>query len=407
MKPSLRALSICACVALSGLLVRSAVAPASYTDRGKLVAGESQFAVELFRTLANANPNKNIAVSPYSVSLALESLALASRGETQTQIMRALHIESLPLNRALNASRGIREEIEDVEQPDFELGNQFVGSSSGVEVRPAFQKLLADYFGPNQRVFPVDIATGSGQGEATRAINERTAGLTSRRVLEVVSPNLLRSTDKIVVVSAASLNGRWAERLASAEPITFTTATGKRVAVPQLTSRPAGAILGYLRGVGWRAVVLPYEGARVSMVLVLPDPGQLAKVQRVFDRTMLENIVLDSRKKKVLFDAPIFGADLRVDDLGGVLAELGVTSIFSRARADLTPVTGTRGLAVDAAVHYGALRFTADAETAGGARPSIPADQSVTIDRPFLYAVVDRPTGTVLFLGRVLDPSAD
>jgi serpin B len=93
------------------------------------------------------------------------------------------------------------------------------------------------------------------------------------------------------------------------------------------------------------------------------------------------------------------------------LQKLGMVDAFMGGKADLSGIDGARDLFVQAVVHKAFIAVNEAGTEAAAAtaviigKHSLPQPATITLDRPFLFAIIDQPTGQILFLGRVLDPS--
>jgi serpin B len=93
-----------------------------------------------------------------------------------------------------------------------------------------------------------------------------------------------------------------------------------------------------------------------------------------------------------------------------VLVKLGMTDAFDPELADFSGLDGTRNLYVSDVLHKGFVSIdengteaaAATAAVVGGA--SVPEPATLTVDKPFVFFIRDRPTGAILFVGRVVDP---
>jgi len=94
------------------------------------------------------------------------------------------------------------------------------------------------------------------------------------------------------------------------------------------------------------------------------------------------------------------------------LRSLGMVDAFDGGAADFSGISGEGGLFISDVIHEvfvsvneaGTEAAAATAVVVTRGLPPIPVE--VGMDRPFLFWLYDRPTGSVLFVGRVLDPSA-
>ena len=166
----------------------------------------------------------------------------------------------------------------------------------------------------------------------------------------------------------------------------------------------------YLRGEGYQAVVLPYRDSRLAMAVVLPD-GPLAALRPALAAGGLRGLLAGTARHQVTLALPKFRLETALD-LIPVLRRLGVTQAFT-ASADFGGITDAVRLAVSAVAHKAYIDVDeqgteAAAATAVSFRPlaafRAPPAVTVTVDRPFLFAIVHMPTGLPLFLGQVSHP---
>ena len=167
-----------------------------------------------------------------------------------------------------------------------------------------------------------------------------------------------------------------------------------------------------LQETNFKAVSLPYADNRLSLVVVVPDAGQFSQVESSLDATALATLVAGLTTKKVYLGMPRFRIETGTK-LKDLLMALGMTSAFDPSAADFSGMDGTGGLFISNVIHKAfidvaekgteAAAATAVVMKDGSAGP--PVDLYVRADHPFLYFLRDQPTGAILFMGRVLDPS--
>ncbi|HLH58420.1 MAG TPA: serpin family protein, partial [Streptosporangiaceae bacterium] len=168
--------------------------------------------------------------------------------------------------------------------------------------------------------------------------------------------------------------------------------------------------LPYLRGDGYQAVLLPYGDGRLAMAVVLPD-GPLATLQPRLSAHGVGGLLAEATRRRVALTMPKFR--LRASfGLVPVLRELGIRSAFD-ANADFSGITAAEGLVINAVAHQAYIDVDeqgteAAAATATAMRPlaarRMPDPVTMTVDRPFLFAIVDTPSGLPLFFGQVTRP---
>jgi len=170
-----------------------------------------------------------------------------------------------------------------------------------------------------------------------------------------------------------------------------------------------GGFLQYAVGDGWQAVDLPYVGGELSMLVIVPD--DLAAFEGGLPEAALDEIVAELGGREVVLGLPTFGTDSQLE-LSDVLAALGMPTAFTDA-ADFSGITTEEPLHVSAVVHQANIDVDEKGTEAAAATAvmvaasGMPTDTvQLTVDRPFLFALRDVPSGAVLFLGRIGDPSA-
>jgi len=159
----------------------------------------------------------------------------------------------------------------------------------------------------------------------------------------------------------------------------------------------------------YQAIELLYAGERLSMVVLLPAENSYESFEGDLSVARLSEILAELDTEEVRLEMPRFELDSEFS-LADTLAQLGMPNAFSGA-ADFSGMDGLRDLFIGHVAHKAFVsvdeKGTEAAAATGVAIPlSIPQYARMRIDRPFLFLIRDRETGTILFMGRVLDPTA-
>jgi serpin B len=161
--------------------------------------------------------------------------------------------------------------------------------------------------------------------------------------------------------------------------------------------------------VGYQAIELPYVGEQISMIILLPKDGWFEEFERSLDAKELASIVEGLKLETVVLTMPKFRLTSEFS-LANTLAALGMQDAFTGA-ADFSGMDGTRSLFIDNVVHKAFVSVDeagteAAAATAALVHIGIPSRViHITIDHPFIFLIRDIETKTILFIGRVIDPS--
>jgi serpin B len=190
-------------------------------------------------------------------------------------------------------------------------------------------------------------------------------------------------------------------------PASFTRLDGTTV---KPETMHGGGAVSYAAGTGWQAVELPYLGGSLALDIILPD--DLARFEAALDASTFASISGAFTGREVDLSLPRF--DFRMQaDLSDVLAALGMPTAFDPGRADFSGISTAEQLYVSHVIHEATITVDekgteAAAATAvaiaAAAAPASPV--TLRVDRPFVFALRDVETGAVLFLGRVVDPTA-
>ncbi|MBI5833953.1 MAG: serpin family protein [Armatimonadetes bacterium] len=385
----------------------SPVVPAG--DLAALVAGNTRFALNLYGTQSRSG---NLFFSPYSVSLALAMAYAGAAGNTATQMAAALGYD-LPAARlhpafdALDLALAAREAGQNGNQGfRLRVANAIWGQR-GETFQSAFLDTLAVNYGAGMRVVDYQANAEAARGTINQWVSDQTAD----RINNLLPPGAVTTLTRLVLTNAIYFLAPWATpfEVAQTADRSFTTLAGVSVTVTFMNQRQA---LPYAAGDGWRAVELPYAGEQLSLLLLVPDAGRFAAVENALDAARLTAILGGLRNTDVSLALPKFKVESSLP-LSAALQSLGMTDAFDGSLADLSGIDGRRDLAISDVLHKAYVRIDETGTEAAAATAvvigatSAPGDHvTLTIDRPFLLVLRDRPTGAVLFLGRVADPSA-
>lgn len=378
-------------------------------DLATLSSGNGDFGLALYRAVASAPGN--VVLSPHSVSIALGMTWVGARGDTETAMASTLRF-TMGQARTHAAFNALDQALASREQRPVESGRTFrlrvansLWGQRGTAFLPTFLDTLAERYGAGMNL--VDFVRDT---EAARlAINGWVSERTERRIPELLARGVLNPATRLVLTNAVYFNASWRSRFdaANTRPEAFTRLDGSAVSPPTMRQ---SARLNYAEGDGWQAVSLPYVGDQVSMLLVLPAAGRFAEVEAAMNGARIATIARSLTDHDVNLTLPRFSFRTAVS-LRQQLTALGMGVAFTDA-ADLSAITGARNLFVQDVVHQGFIAVDENGTEAAAATAvvvgvvSVPPPATFHANRPFLFAIRDEPTGAVVFVGRVVDPTA-
>jgi serpin B len=299
-------------------------------------------------------------------------------------------------------------EIDDDAGEPFELSiANSIWAEKTYEFLDPFLETLALNYGAGARL--VDFIDDS-EGART-AINAWVSAETNGRIPELIPQGIIDAMTRLVLTNAIFFKASWAEPFPETltEDGDFHLVSGETVTASMMHSSGSQGLL-YAEDEDFQAVELPYAGDEMAMLVILPAEGRFADFEAGFDADELAEIVasLELEEVSVVFPKFEFSSDL---PLKQVLTDLGMPAAFEPGVADFSGMDGTRDLFIQDVLHKAFVAVDEEGTEAAAATAvvvgvtSAPAEPKLfEANRPFLFLIRDRVTGTVLFVGRVLDP---
>jgi serpin B len=374
----------------------------------------NEFALELYRQLAGSG---NLFFSPISIRAALAMALIGARGETATQMSRVLQFAS----QGEPAHDAFAKVIGRLNASDASLCEVSVASSlwgqKGEPVLPEFLDAVAHHYGGGMNL--VDFR--SHIEAARHTINEWVEAKTREKIREVIGRGTLGPDPRLIVVNAVYFKGTWVlpfRKSSTREEPFF--ADGGNARVPLMQQQEG---FPYLHADGFQAVDLYYRGGDLSMLVLLPDRKDgLRDLELRLSNRLLDDCISKMRAREVKLFLPQFRLDWS-GDLAPPLQTLGMTLAFDSQQADFAGVNG-RGpggrdsLFLSAVLHQALVEVNEEGTEAAAATALVESGATliatrkrpipiIRADHPFLFAIRDRKSEAILFMGRVADPSSD
>jgi serine protease inhibitor len=353
----------------------------------------NELAFDLYKKLPGENEG-NLFFSPYSISSALAMTYGGARSETAEQMEQVLHFGGPEATHpAFSYLRKMLNNIQEEGPIKLSVANA-LWPQKDYAFLPDYLALTKEFYG--SKIHPVDYRTDT-QG-ARQKINTWVEEQTNDKIQDLIREGVLSPLTRLVLANAIYFKGDWASRFKNentrASP--FTLPDGSKVDVPMMAQ---SGDFKLARTDTLQALELPYTGGDLSMLILLPNPGEELVLQFPEE--------LEFREMEVMVQLPKF--KLETDFyLGSTLASLGMPMAFSQ-QADFSGMNGSRNLFIDEVIHKAFVEVNeegteAAAATAVGIRTTSMPPQFVA-DHPFLFLIRENSTGTILFIGRVTDPS--
>lgn len=369
-----------------------------------LADANTAFGLDLFAQLRTLEGN--LFFSPFSISCALGMTAAGASGETQLEMQETLRLPD-------NADSAFERLLDALSPDSSETGALLRIANSlwpqaGEQLRQPFKHTVETVFGAG--IVPLDYQRDT-EG-ARRTINAWVADRTHNRIPELLGEGVLTPMTRMVLANAIYFKGDWSlpfdPELTRNAP--FYVSPADPVDVPMMFREDQFA---YAEDTRAQWVELTYAASDIAMTILLPRPGEdLYAIEAALCRTSIADRHAALESRTVELRLPRFRINTRFL-LNQPLQALGMKRAFSPDKADFSGMRETRDdLHIDTVVHQAFVEVDetgteAAAATAVAMRMTAiqPSPAIFRADRPFLFWIRHVPTGTLLFMGRLADPS--
>jgi len=391
-----------------------------------IVQGNNKFALELYAKLRAREGN--LFFSPYSISTALAMTYAGARGQTESQMAEVLHFPTV--TKLVAEPKGGLMALPGWERKQFhsafgriikDLNNR--GEKGGYELTVAnalwgqkgygflktFLKLTEKNYGAGLKEVDFIAATEA----ARKTINAWVEKKTRNKIKNLIPKGVLNRLTRLVLTNAIYFKGNWASQFKEdrTKDAPFTLAGGQKVDVPMMNQT---AEFNYMETEDFQGLELPYVDNELSMIILLPKRGDgLAEFEKTLTLKNLSQWPARLRKRKVIVSVPKFKMTSQFR-LAEVLKSMGMTDAFVPDVADFSGMNGKKDLFISAVIHKAYVDVNEEGTEAAAATAVVVGVTSVMpgkipvfrADHPFLFLIRDNDSGSILFIGRVMNPKA-
>ncbi len=402
------------------LLLLSALAlsiPTTLTAQVQsLVAGNTAFALRLYGELAADGGSSNLFFSPYSISTCLAMLYDGARGNTQAQMSQVLGFSSdqQQLALAFGQLQSAMQADQQTNALQLRIANA-LWTQVGFPFLPDFLATASDQY--QASISQADFAQDAN--EVAQAINDWVAQETENRIHDIVSADAIKAATRLVLANAVYFLGEWTYAFeptnTSLQP--FYLSSSNQVMAPlmhqPLIGSGQGPAFNYLAASGFQALELPYASNQLSMLLLLPAQiDGLGQLEEQLSPAFLSNVLARMTPQQVEVFLPNF-TNASSFDLTETLPQMGMPDAFAPDVADFSGIDGAKDLCVSFVVHRAWCQVNeagteAAAATVIGVIGTVVSGTPAPVfraDHPFIYLIRDTRTGSVLFMGRLANPT--
>ena len=371
-----------------------------------VVEGNTDFALTLYGKLKDDSAG-NLFFSPYSISTALAMVYGGANGQTQTQMAETLRF-TLPEEQLYPAFGTLQKQLI---QEDKSHGRQFLAANAlWLQEGAPFLKEFLDSTAPFEAgCNQLDFAH---EAEASRkTINSWVAGKTKDKIQNLLPLNSVDCDTELVITNAVYFKGQWRNKFKwwKTRKRDFFVFVDQKVKVPLMHLKEK---FKYHGDDNLQAVELPYKDGEMSMLVLLPkDTDGLKEMENTLTAEHLNMILSKMWMPKVDVYLPRFKITWGTVSLKNTLVALGMSDAFEPEKADFSGITGRKDLWMSDIFHKAFVEVNEKGtEAAAGTgfvlvKSALP-EPVFRADHPFLFLIRDNHSGSILFIGRVINPES-
>ena len=382
------------------------------SDLTTLVNGNNIFAINLFHTLQTQDGN--LVFSPYSISLALAMTYAGAHNQTESQMAKAMQF-NLPqdqLHPAFNAldlalANEGKAQGSNGQPMQLNIANA-VWAEQSYSFQQAYLDLIAKHYGTG-----IQQANFKKNFDAVRQqINNWVSNQTKNKINDLLAPGSVDALTRMVLVNAIYFKADWDVPFDAnnTSDSNFNRLDGSQSQVKMMNN--GKLTLPYIKGNGYQAVELPYNGNTAAMDIIMPDQGNFQNFESTLDAQKINEIFNSMQSTPIALGLPKFTFTTNFS-LSDQLKSLGMTDAFDSNKADFSGMTGNHDLFISDVIHKAYVAVDEKGTEAAAATAvimeamSAPMQQKVhlVIDHPFIFIIRDLKSGQILFVGRVLNPA--
>ena len=387
------------------------------SESNLFVSDNNTFALDLYHAISDKD--ENLFFSPHSISIAMAMTWAGAENQTETQMANTMQFNFVQdkmhsLFNELDLDLNNRNQ-NDPENNDkylkLNISNEVWGQKGYPFLEPYLDTLMINY-GAGIRL--VDFASAPQQARID--INNWVSEQTENRIEQLLSPNDITNMTRLVLTNTIYFNATWAIPFDPDKTYdgVFYLEDGTTVTVPMMIPEAGrgenGEHYAATDGPDYQAVELPYYGDEFSMVIIIPDSGLFGAFEQNLDSSVIDEIVDNLEVQEITLRMPKFECESRLN-LSETLSGMGMPDAFAPGVADFSGMDGTLNLFIGKVIHQASITLDEIGTEAAAATAvimeltAVPNRLEITIDRPFLYIIRDNQTGTILFLGRIKNPT--
>ncbi|MBN2459800.1 serpin family protein [Candidatus Woesearchaeota archaeon] len=375
-----------------------------------VINANNQFALELYSKLNSETENagKNLFFSPYSISTAFAMTYEGARGQTAEEMQQVFHFPADDLTRRSAFAR-IYNNLNSGSK-DYQLSTaNSLWTHKDYSFLPEYLGTVEKYYGGKATNLDFVLET-----EKSRVIiNDWVEEQTQDKIKDIIPEGAITYLTRLVLSNAIYFKGTWVKEFEKKDTrdAQFRVSPDKTVTVKMMVRDDKEAKFSYAEADELQILEMLYKGEELSMLVLLPkEPDyDLSSIESILTADKLSQWrgLLSERQIDVYMPKFTFETKYSMVD---TFKEMGMPSAFTNA--DFSGMDGSRKLVITDVFHQAFVDVNEEGTEAAAATVIIMGETSAgpfnqfRADHPFIFIIQQRETGNILFIGRVMDPTA-
>jgi serpin B len=347
-------------------------------------------------------PAENNFYSPFSLLTALGMTAAGARGDTQVALKELLDAPANPTSANKYFGSLVAEVQGDGSEREYDLATaNALWVQDGMALNPTFAETISDDYGGALNKVDYKGNPAAAIDQINRWCGEQTKG----KIPTIVSGQDVNGLTRCVLTNAIYFKGRWANRFDKERTYDDTFhAPGGDVQTPMMHH---DGTFNYGKTATFKALEMDYRGGSLAMLFVLPHVA-LADIEGDLTAVYEGAVGCLHETDDVMVTVPKFTIETEYK-LEEPLIELGAGIAFS-PECDLSGLTTEAKLKLTQVCHKAFVEVNEEGTEAAATTAVVAGLESMravpefVADKPFLFFIRNKASGTVLFAGRLANP---
>ncbi|PLX33658.1 MAG: hypothetical protein C0600_00035 [Ignavibacteria bacterium] len=364
----------------------------------EVLKANNDFAFSLFESTVATAPEKNVFLSPLSVSMALGMTLNGAVGETRTAMEETMALHGLTSAEINGAWKGLSDLLMQADPRVILTIANSIWSREGFSVEQSFIDTNREFF--DAEVQSLDFNDPQAAATINAWVNAKTNGLIPDIIDPPIPPEMM-----MYLINAVYFKGSWTTQFDPSKTLDdeFTALGGTKQPIKMMQRK---GDIRYFANTMMQVVDLPYGWDRFSMAVVLPRPGVSLTEAAAELTSRWEDLDEQLGEIEMTVQLPRFTLEYEVE-FSDILSALGMEIAFDPSRADFAGINANGGLFISEVRHKTFVEVNEEGTEAaavtsvGVGTTSVP--EHMRVDRPFLFVIHERHSGAILFIGQVTD----